>query len=122
MKLDNNVIDPKFFNQVAQNAHMLLGVSVGLIGLLYAPKYIWCVLGVYMIVTAVKEFWYDQHYENAETRGSNLNDWLHYQVGIGWSLSLYCGAHYSPWAYLFVVLFTAAGFFPWLSTVGNNGG
>jgi hypothetical protein len=41
----------------------------------------WCVL-IFTAYAAIKEFWYDQNYETAEVRGSNLEDFSFYMVGV----------------------------------------
>lgn len=84
-----NVIDPKFFNEVSQFAH------AGVAGLIYlsighvAQKhdfFDWLWYGILIAagvgLAAFKEFWYDPHYENPATRGSDLEDFSFYLVGI----------------------------------------
>jgi hypothetical protein len=84
-----NVIDPKFFNEVAQFAH------AGVAGLIYlslahiAMKFDlfkWSWYGALIVIgvaaAGVKEFWYDPHYENVATRGSDFEDFAFYLVGI----------------------------------------
>ena len=90
-------IDPNFFSEVAQNAHMLAGSTVAFCTLALYPLALWYVIAAFAAVTAVKEFWYDQKYENAATRGSNLNDWVHYQIG--WILAV--GINYACVVWIF---------------------
>ncbi len=75
-------INPKFFWFVAQMAHMFCGSTIILSVLLFFGLHtLFYVLPVFTVVTAIKEFWYDVHYENAETRQSGLCDFGAYQVG-----------------------------------------
>lgn len=84
------MIDPKFFNFVAQMSHVLLGSTLvfGILALFNIHLLIY-VLPAYALITGVKEFWYDQNYENAETRGSNLLDFSMYQAGAYVALGVY---------------------------------
>lgn len=88
-------ISPEFFNDVAQNGHLLAGSTVALTPLAFYQPALWYVIGIFVILTAVKEFWYDQHYEDAATRGSNLNDWVHYQLG--WVIPVAIFYSIQPW-------------------------
>lgn len=80
-------IDPKFFNQVAQIAHFgmmffVMAVCVGVggklghqwIGMLVGTTIDWC-YGVW------HEFFWDPVHENAETRGSDMEDFLFLELG-----------------------------------------
>jgi ABC-type uncharacterized transport system permease subunit len=77
-----NVIDPKFFNLVAQIAHfsatyaivLTFGKFSGWTGIAVAAP-------VCVVYAAVHEFWYDPHYENPVTRGSDLEDFLFLVAG-----------------------------------------
>lgn len=79
----NNGISEKFFNFVSQMAHwavmafLTLTVSLffGLNGLLIA-------IGIGVIYAAWHEFWYDPRYEDAATRGSDVEDFLFLLLGI----------------------------------------
>jgi hypothetical protein len=84
------VIDPKFFNTVAQFAH------AGVAGLLYlsvahiaieAALFRWLWYGAFIALgvaaAAFKEGYWDPRHENAATRGSGLEDFGFYMVGIG---------------------------------------
>ena len=117
--MDNN-IDPKFFNQVAQNAHMLGGAVIGLLALLFLPHSLVFIILGFAVVTGVKEFWYDQNYENATTRGSNLNDWIHYQIGWMATGSLYYGVYGSHWWFLGFAACIGLAFVPWITTLGKK--
>jgi hypothetical protein len=84
-----NVIDPEFFNEVSQFAHA--GVS-GLIYLsiayiaerhsLFHWRWYGILIAAGIALAAFKEGWYDPRYENAATRGSGLEDFAFYMVGI----------------------------------------
>lgn len=84
-------IDPKFFNQVSQVAHFFVGSSVvlGTLLLFSLDTLVLYVLPAFFIATAIKEFWYDRNYENTVTRGSDLEDFLFYQLGAISSLLLF---------------------------------
>ncbi len=75
------MIDPKFFCFVAQMAHFFCGAFLMCCCGLFFPQYFYWVWLVAEGIAAVKEFWYDQNYENAATRGSNFLDWSMYSLG-----------------------------------------
>jgi hypothetical protein len=84
-----NVIDPKFFNEVAQFAHVgvagLIYLTVGVIALkqgLFSWKWYGPLVGVGVALAAWKEGYYDPRHENAATRGSDLEDFSFYMLGI----------------------------------------
>lgn len=79
---NGDVVPVKVFNQVSQLAHVAGGLAAvwGSI-VLFGQSSIWIAMVSTAAVTAVKEFWYDQHYETEVVRGSNLEDWTFYQVG-----------------------------------------
>ncbi len=80
--MNDNTIDPKFFCFVAQMSHILCGATLVLGTLVFFGNHpLRYILPAFTAITAVKEFWYDQHYENAATRGSNLLDFSMYQTG-----------------------------------------
>lgn len=112
--MNDNQIDPKFFNMVAQNAHMLAGSTLAFATILLAPHWFFEVEFLFIVLTAIKEFWYDQNYENVMTRGSNLNDWLHYQIGWFAAGSLYCGVTHSHWAFVITSLSIGLACVAWI--------
>lgn len=77
------VIDQKTFNFVAQMSHWLGGAWLTLV-----PVYFWGKDSLYysipiiVSIAAFKEFYIDYHYENEETRGSSMEDFLFYCLGI----------------------------------------
>lgn len=82
-------IDPKFFNQVSQWAHWGVACTLYLtfaivlhhFGRLHVEDMI--IVDVFGVTLAAwKEFFYDEHYENDETRGSSLEDFSFYLLGI----------------------------------------
>ena len=76
-------ISPDMFNFVSQQAHWLSTAWITLIGLyFFGPGSFWYTIPVLVVYAAIKEFWYDQQYENAATRGSNLEDFSFYLLGI----------------------------------------
>jgi hypothetical protein len=84
-----NVIDPKFFNEVSQFAHAgvagLIYLSIGHIAQAHS-FFRWTWYGVLVALgVALAGFqagWYDPRYENEATRGSGIEDFLFYLVGI----------------------------------------
>jgi hypothetical protein len=81
--VSSNQIDPKFFNEVSQFAHwgvmfsiaLSLAVFFGWWGLLVAalgeiPYGIW------------HEYYYDPHFENVATRGSDTEDFCFLMLGL----------------------------------------
>lgn len=47
---------------------------------------LWSLVIVGIVAAAVKEFCYDSHEENAATRGSDLEDFAFYCLGIAYAL------------------------------------
>ena len=82
-----NDIDPKFFNQVAQFAHFGMMFTVTTVIILIASKLgraAWGYLGgfaVCAVYAIVHEFYFDPRYENAATRGSDLEDFIYLIFG-----------------------------------------
>ena len=80
-------IDPKFFNTVSQFAHFgMMFFGTVLIGTLFAlaEHPFSGVLTGFMACTGyavIHEFWYDPRYEDAETRGSDLEDFVFLMLG-----------------------------------------
>jgi hypothetical protein len=71
------------YNSVAQTLHVALG-ALGVFvpvamewrnGQLHGSIFI-------LVYAAIKEGWYDRHYENVETRGSGWLDFAFYAVGV----------------------------------------
>jgi hypothetical protein len=86
---DVNVIDPAFFNEVAQFAHAGVACSIYLSIGYIAEKhsvFSWLWYGILIltgvVAAGVKEFWYDANFENQATRGSDLEDFSFYVLGI----------------------------------------
>jgi hypothetical protein len=78
-------ITPKLFNSVAQAGHFAGGAALVLATVVlwhvaYAP---FVGFGIVALAAAIKEFWYDEHYESTEVRGSSLEDFSFYLVGAG---------------------------------------
>lgn len=69
-------------DEVAQASHVAIGAAVVALtsARFHGPsKYI--AAGIVVALAAVKEFWFDQNFEDAVTRGSNLEDWSYYVLG-----------------------------------------
>lgn len=85
-----NLIDPKFFNQVSQVAHLFVGSSMVLASILFfSMDALIYSFPTFILLTGIKEFWYDRNYENSATRGSDLEDFLFYQLGAVSALLLF---------------------------------
>jgi len=71
------------FNLVSQNAHWLFG-SWSTLSLVYlfGVKSLYYSIPIIIVCVGIKEFWYDQYYEDAITRGSNVLDFSMYCAGI----------------------------------------
>ena len=78
-----NVIDPGFFNFVAQVAHF--SATYGIV-LTFGKFWHWTGIAVAAALcvafAAIHEFWYDPRYENPVTRGSDLEDFLFLVAGV----------------------------------------
>ena len=85
-----NVIDPKFFNLVAQIAHFsaMYGIVLS-VGKFWHWTGITIAAPLCIAYAAVHEFWYDSHYENPVTRGSDLEDFLFLFAGIAVAVIVY---------------------------------
>lgn len=68
-----------FLDTVAQSAHLWFGGWVVFVFGLWTSPW-WGVLAI-AIFAGIKEGWYDQNYETAEVRGSNLRDFVFYVLG-----------------------------------------
>lgn len=78
-----NVVDPKFFNQVAQIAHFsTMYAIVFTIGKFWHWRGVIVAAILCVVYAAVHEFWYDPRYENPVTRGSDLEDFLFLVAGV----------------------------------------
>lgn len=80
------------FNEVAQASHVFIAAwAVATSQLIWhGNAKFWASLGV-MLFAAVKEFWYDHTYESPETRGSDLEDFLFYALGVAAELLILAG-------------------------------
>jgi hypothetical protein len=85
-----NVIDPKFFNFVAQIAHFF--TTYGIV-LTFAKFWHWTGIAIAapacIVYAAVHEFWYDPRYENPVTRGSDAEDFVFLVAGIAAAVAAY---------------------------------
>jgi len=80
-----DAIDPinaAFFNQVSQYAHFFAAATVYLTIGRFSHHWALYMLPVGIGLAAWKEFWWDSHKENAATRGSDLEDFSFYMLGI----------------------------------------
>jgi len=85
-----NVIDPEFFNFVAQVAHFF--ATYGIV-LTFGKFWHWTGVAVAaplcVAYAAIHEFWYDPRYENPVTRGSDLEDFLFLIAGVAAAVVVY---------------------------------
>jgi len=74
------MIDSKTFDTVSQAAHVFFAAFV----VLAFAHYGLAILGgmLMFIFAALKEFWYDYHFESVAVRGSSARDFAFYLVGI----------------------------------------
>lgn len=82
----NDQINPVFFNFVAQVAHFSATYGLTLTAMLLFPtlrnRHRWIMVFAAIFVYACwHEFWYDPRYENAVTRGSDIEDWCFLVAG-----------------------------------------
>jgi hypothetical protein len=85
-----NVIDPAFFNEVSQFAHTgiagLVYLVIGHVAQTMGLFHWWwfaTLAGVGVALAGWKEGYWDPRHENAATRGSGLQDFSFYILGIG---------------------------------------
>lgn len=79
---DDDQIDPKFFNFVAQVAHMSSTYAITLTAYLFFGAWGIAVSAAVVLAYAIwHEFWYDPRYENAVTRGSGWEDFSFLMFG-----------------------------------------
>jgi hypothetical protein len=93
-------IDPKFFNQVAQYAHFFAGATVAQYAHFFAGATVFFIIGrfshtwmFYLLpvgvgLAALKEFIIDPRTENEATRGSDLEDFCFYLLGMAVALAV----------------------------------
>jgi ABC-type dipeptide/oligopeptide/nickel transport system permease component len=75
--------DQAFANMAAQIAHALAGYAAVLtLVLLGVPHAVVVACVIVTLYALVKEFWWDYKYEDAVTRGSSLEDFVFYIVGL----------------------------------------
>jgi hypothetical protein len=85
-----NVIDPKFFNFVAQVAHFFATYEIVLtFGKFWHCTGIAVAAALCVAYAAIHEFWYDPRYENPVTRGSDLEDFLFLIAGVAAAVVVY---------------------------------
>lgn len=88
------MIPEPIFDAVAQLSHVGWGLAVVWgFALLWNPEQLWWAVPSATGLAALKEFWFDQNYENAAERGSNLKDFIFYCVGIYGALGAYLVRH-----------------------------
>lgn len=84
------VVSALLWNETGETAHVLAGLLVILGPIaLFGPKYMWLWAGFMVLFASLKEFWYDENYETADERGSNLEDWGFYMIGTVVGIGLY---------------------------------
>ena len=99
-RLESAGIDPKFFDMVSQFAHFFTWYSavltMGMLGVRYHHKYLFMGIGLAccLLYASWHEFIWDPTHENAETRGSDWEDWSF--LVIGGSIAVIIGALLLP--------------------------
>ena len=84
------MITVKQYNLLAQFNHIMFGaLAVFAPATFFDRKTVLYMAGAFFIYAATKEFWYDEKYETPEIRGSSLEDFLFYILGLGVALGLY---------------------------------
>ena len=75
------MVNGKTFDLVSQSAHVFSGICFG-----FFPAHFGLSLRIivpfWLVVFAVKEFWYDYKYENAAVRGSSVKDFAFCVLGL----------------------------------------
>jgi hypothetical protein len=76
------VVDERTFNLVSQLGHFAGGLACAWGSYTFWGQHgaLWSLL-VLAALVGVKEFWWDNKYESAEVRGSNLLDWSMWMAG-----------------------------------------
>lgn len=75
-------VDSILFNVTAQCAHAFAAAYIMHQAQHHVPRYAKFALGAGLLAAAIKEFWYDYHYETPAERGSSLLDFSMYAVGL----------------------------------------
>lgn len=73
------------YDNLAQTAHALAGYAVVLTASQFGTKPLIVVAGLFVVYAAVKEFWFDIHYEKPEVSGGwtgGVKDFAFYMVGL----------------------------------------
>lgn len=79
-------------DEVAQASHVAIAAAiVGLTAARFHGHWKYFAAMIVIGLAALKEFWFDQHYEDAATRGSNLEDWSYYVLGTALALLILWG-------------------------------
>jgi hypothetical protein len=85
-----NVIDPKFFNQVAQIAHFFTTYALVLtVGKFFGWAGTLAGAVLCIAYAAIHEFYWDPRHENPVTRGSDLEDFIFLVAGALAAVVLY---------------------------------
>jgi hypothetical protein len=76
------VVDEKTFNLVSQMGHFAGGLACAWGSYMFWGWHgaLWSIL-VLAVLVGIKEWWWDNRYETAEVRGSNLLDWSMWMAG-----------------------------------------
>lgn len=64
---------------VAFNAHW--GVTYFLLHVASPYASLWVLIPAVLLLAAMKEFWFDAHYEQGQTFADNAQDWAGYAIG-----------------------------------------
>jgi hypothetical protein len=77
-----NAVDERTFNIVSQLGHAAGGLACAWGSYMFWGQHgaLWSML-VLATLVGIKEWWWDNKYESAEVRGSNLLDWSMWMAG-----------------------------------------
>lgn len=79
------IIEPKEFDKVAQLSHFAWGAMVVFLAAIAGhpiPSLPFYVGGLWIVYSAVKEFWYDEKYETPIVRGNSMLDFVVASAGV----------------------------------------
>jgi hypothetical protein len=79
--MPNDCVDAKTFNQVSQMSHIAGGLALVFGAQVLFGSYIIATV-IFLLLAAIKEFWYDYKFETEIVRGSSLMDFVFYTVGV----------------------------------------
>jgi hypothetical protein len=83
-------VSDREYDKLAQKAHLLGGAIVIWGSILFFGResipFAWLAV---LLLSGIKEFWWDETFETAEIRGSSLKDFAFYLLGAMLAISIY---------------------------------